>query len=255
MAEYLRSDAKGSLRAMAIMNCEEWTWLPWGNLLKSVKFGESSFEHFYGISLFEFFKDHPEAGAIFDEAMTGFSEQTGPAVAAAYDFSGINVVVDVGGGEGALVAAILKGHPALRGILFDQPEAVERARGRLAAEGLTERCQIVAGSFFESVPGDGQAYILSHIIHDWDEPRATTILQNCHTAMGSKGRLLLVENVIPPGNTPYFGKLLDLEMLTMAAGRERTEAEYRDLFATSGFKLTRIVPTATPNSVIEGVPV
>ncbi|HEV3120344.1 MAG TPA: methyltransferase [Isosphaeraceae bacterium] len=253
MSQYLRSDVNGSLRGLTILMGEEWTWKPWGDLLRSVKTGDPAFSRAYDMSLFDYFQVHPSAGAIFDQAMTGISEQSAAAVAAAYDFSGIDLLVDVGGGHGALISAILKANSEMRGILFDQPGVVEGATKRIEDERLLPRCQIRAGDFFEGVPEGGQAYVLRHIIHDWEDLKANTILENCRKAMAPNGRVLLIEAVIPPGDAPHFGKLLDLEMLVMATGRERTEPEYRDLLSAAGFRLSRVVPTATYNSVIEGV--
>jgi hypothetical protein len=254
MAEFLRSDTKGSARAMAIMMGEEWSWLPWGDLLRSVKTGEPAFQRLYGMSLFEYLQQHAGAGAIFDQAMTGISEQSAAAVAEAYDFSGIDLLVDVGGGQGALMSAILKAYPAVRGIVFDLPAVVAGATKRLEADQLPERGQALGGSFFDAVPPGADAYILRHIIHDWDDQSSIKILENCRRAMKPSGRALLVEAVIPPGDAPSFGKLLDLEMLIMATGRERTLPEYRDLFTAAGFRLNRIVPTRSHNSVLEGLP-
>ena len=161
--------------------------------------------------------------------------------------------MDVGGGHGYLLATILKANPSLRGILYETPEVTEGATARFAAEGLADRCRVVAGDFFATVPGGADACILKSVIHDWDDAHATTILRNCRQAVGAGGRVLLAEMVIPPGNDPHVGKLLDLEMLVMVGGHERTEAEFRDLLAGAGFRLARVVPTASPTCVIEGV--
>ena len=170
----------------------------------------------------------------------------------AYDFSGFKVVADVGGGNGSLLISVLQKHKGLRGILYDLPGVTERAKANLAAAGVADRCDVIGGSFFESIPTGADAYLMRHIIHDWDDEKSTTILRNVHTAMAGDARLLLVEGVIPPGNGPNFGKLLDLTMLTIPGGKERTEAEYRALFRGAGFELTRIVPTTAEVSVIEG---
>jgi 16S rRNA G1207 methylase RsmC len=187
--------------------------------------------------------------------MTELTTQVSTAVVAGYDFSRFGKIVDVGGGHGTLLLSILEANPQLSGILFDLPHVTESAKKHLEAAGLTGRCEVVAGDFFASMPGRGDAYILKNIIHDWDDERALQILQNCHRAMAENGKLLLVESVIPPGNEPSFSKLGDLNMLVMAGGCERTEAEYRALFAASGFQLTRVIPLPSPFgfSVIEGV--
>jgi ubiquinone/menaquinone biosynthesis C-methylase UbiE len=197
---------------------------------------------------------NPESAKIFDESMTNASVIESATIAASYDFSSIQTLVDVAGGEGLLIASILKSNPTLKGVLFDQPYVIERAKRFLEAEGLLERCQLAAGNFFESVPEGGDAYILKHIIHDWDDERAIAILKQCHKVMPDNGKVLVAEQVIPPGNQPFMGKFLDLHMLVMTpGGRERTEAEYRALFEKAGFKLTRIVPTQDEVSIIEGI--
>ena len=220
----------------------------------SVQTGGSSFEHIYGMNLFEYLAQNPESAKIFDESMTNSSAIESAAIAASYDFSSIQTLVDIAGGQGILIASILKSNPTLKGILFDQPHVIERAKRFLEAEGVLERCQLAAGSFFESVPEGGDAYILKYIIHDWDDERAIAILKQCHKVMPANGKILVAEQVIPPGNEPFMGKLLDLQMLAMnSGGRERTEAEYRALFEKAGFKLTRIVPTQDEISIIEGI--
>ncbi len=252
IAEYLRSDIHGSLRAVATMAGEDWTWRPWGELYHSVKTGERAFDRIFGVPPFDYLAKNPSAAAIFDEAMTGWSMQNSAAVKAGYDFSGIGTLMDVGGGHGYLLATILEANPAMRGILCETPEVVEGAKARIASLGLADRCRIVAGDFFASVPAGADACILKSVIHDWDDQHATRILENCRQALGPGGRVLLAEMVIPPGNDPHVGKLLDLEMLIMAGGHERTEAQFRELFASAGLRLTRIVPTAAPLCVIEG---
>jgi SAM-dependent methyltransferase len=252
-AEFLRSDVPGSLRAVATMGGEDFTWRPWGDLLLTLKTGERAFDRIFGVPPFTYLAQNPDAAAVFDESMTGWSMQNSVAVAAAYDFSGIGTLMDVGGGHGYLLATILKANPSLRGILFETAEVAEGARGRFASEGLADRCQVAPGDFLTSIPEGADACILKSVIHDWDDQRATTILENCRRAVGPGGRVLLAEMVIPAGNDPHPGKLLDLEMLVMVGGRERTENDFRTLLAGAGFRMTRIVPTASPTCVIEGV--
>ena len=252
----LRSDVSGSLRAMSIFMGGQCNWQAWGDILHSVKTGETAFEHVFGMGFFQHLEHHPESARVFNEAMTSNSEPFDAAVTAAYDFSTINQIVDVGGGHGSLISSILKAHPTMKGILFDVPHVSEGARCRLKAEGVSERCAVVAGDFLESIPGGADAYVMKHVIHDWDEASAISILKNCRRAMPEgAGKLLLVEEVLPCGDRPAIGKLIDLEMLLMPGGRERTEAEYRTLFEAAGFRLTSITPTQSPLSVIEGVPV
>ena len=253
LAACLQSDVPSSVRAFVIMLGEE-HYRVWGDLMHGVQTGGSPFEHVYGMNVFEYYAQNPEPAKIFDEAMTNGSVLESAAIAASYDFSSIQTLVDVAGGEGLLIASILKSNPTLKGVLFDQPSVIERAKPFLEAEGVLERCQLAAGNFFESVPEGGDAYILKHIIHDWDDERAIAILKQCHNVMPANGKVLVAEQVIPPGNQPFKGKLIDLNMLVMTdGGRERTEAEYRALFEKAGFKLTRIVPTQDDVSIIEGI--
>jgi hypothetical protein len=253
LAACLQSDVPNSFRAFVIMLGEE-QYRAWGEFMHSVQTGDSSFEHIYGMNIYEYLAQNPEPAKIFDESLTNFSVLESATIAASYDFSSIQTLVDVAGGQGLLIASILKSNPTLKGVLFDQPHVIERAKRFLEAEGVLERCQLAAGSFFESVPEGGDAYILKHIILDWDDERAIGILKRCHKVMPDNGKVLVAEQVIPPGNQPFMGKFLDLHMLAVTSGgRERTEAEYRALFEKAGFKLTRIVPTQREVSIIEGI--
>ncbi len=254
LAACLQADAPGSMRAWALMMGEPWGFQAWGGLLDSVKTGQTAFDRVHGMGVFDFFVQQPEQGRLFDEAMTNFSGPEIAALLAAYDFSGIGTLVDVAGGQGSFLGAVLQAYPAMRGVLADVPAVIEGARRHFQAAQLTGRCEVVPINFFESVPAGGDAYMMKHIIHDWDDARSNTILKNCHRAMAGKGKLLLAEMVMPPGNDPEFGKWLDLCMLVFAGGCERTEGEYRELLAAAGFRLTRIVPTPSPVSMIEAVP-
>lgn len=252
MANLLRSDVEGSQRSLAIMMCEE-HYQVYGQLYHVLHTGENAFENTFGMLPFDYLAQHPEQGRIFDEAMTGIHGRETAAVIAAYDFAGINLLADIGGGNGSKLTAILQRHSKMRGILFDLPHVLERARPRIVAAGLTERCQLVAGSFFEAVPEGADAYLMRHIIHDWDDAKSLAILRNCQRAMKPGNKLLLVEAVIPPGNGPFGTKLLDLTMMLIPGGKERTEAEYRALYEQAGFDLVRIVNTASEISILEGV--
>jgi hypothetical protein len=248
----LRTDVPGSLRYFAIEELGENHYPAWEKVLHSVKTGEIAFNHVYGASKWQYMADHPDEAQIFDAAMSSFSSVVAAAVVAAYDFSSSATVVDIGGGDGTLLTAILKGNPRLRGVLADLPHVAERAQGRFKTEGLADRCEIAAGSFFESAPV-GDTYVLKWIIHDWDDQQSAAILKNCRTAMATNGRVLLVEAVIQPGTATSFSKCMDLNMLVMTGGRERTAAEYRALLDSAGLRLTRIIPTHTEMSVIEAV--
>jgi hypothetical protein len=253
LATCLRSDVPDSLRAFAIMSGEE-VYQAWGDILYSLRTGANAFEHLYGMDCFQYYAQNPQAGQIFDQAMTNGSVREISAATKAYDFSKIQKLVDVGGGHGSLMASILKSNPNLKGVLYDLPSVVEGAKNLLKDQGVLSRCEVVSGDFFTSVPAGGDAYILKGVIHDWDDERAIAILKNCHQAMVENGLLLVVEMVIPPGNNLFVGKLLDIHMLIKAPGGcERTEAEYRTLFERAGFKLTNIFPTQANVSVIEGV--
>lgn len=250
----LRSGTPGSLRAFSIVGRES-GWEPWGQLLHSVRTGETAFNHLHSMGYFEFLKQNTELSRLFDAAMTGFVTTNGLAVAAVYDFSQFSTIVDVGGGHGVLLGAILKQNPKARGIILDRPDVLELAKRRLASAGLSNQCECVDGDFFISVPSGGDAYILSSVIHDWNDDKSRAILRNCRRVMQRNSRMFLIEMIIPQGDVPSFSKLLDLNMLVNFGGRERTEEEYRNLLSTAGFQLVRIVPTRTPSSLIEAVPI
>ena len=254
LGRLLRTDSPQALGGYARFVGHESTWRPWGDLRHSVQSGEPAFDHVFGMPVFEYFAKAPEAAAVFDAAMTSISTLESKAVAAAYDFAGIRTLVDVAGGHGLMLATILKANRRMQGILFDLPHVTAGATALLQSVGVADRCRIVSGDFFASVPGGGDAYVMKHIIHDWDDERAAQILRNCHRAMKAGGRMLVVEAVIPSGNGAHFGKLLDLEMLALTPrGRERTRAEFQELLRRSGFRLRRVIPTETHLSVVEAV--
>lgn len=254
MGALLRSETSDSARALAIMYAEE-QYRAWGHLLYSVQTGQPSFDHLYGMGVFEYYKTHPEAARTFDAAMTGLTNQMASVVAATCDFSRFRTVVDVGGGHGALLTAVLQRNAQARGILFDLPHVVEGAASTLVRAGIADRCTAIGGDFFESIPGGGDAYMLKQVLHDWDDDRCVAILKNCHRVMPSTSRLLLVEFVLPPGNEPFLGKWVDLHMLVMAPGaRERTADEYQALLVRGGFTTCSVVPTPIGPSVLEAMP-
>lgn len=254
VSELLRSDVPGSMRGLAILINHESHWNAWGKIDFSLETGLPAFDHIYGTDFFTHCLAHPDHLQVFNEAMTSLSGSNHAALVDAYDFSGIETLMDVGGCHGTLLGAILSRNPNMKGILFDLPHVVSGATPVLEKWGVTDRVQTCGGDFFEALGGPVDACILSTVIHDWDDERSLRILRNCHKAVRPGGKLLLSEIVIPEGGTPFPGKLSDINMLVMTpGGRERTEAEYRTLFAEAGFELTRIVPTASLMSVIEGV--
>jgi hypothetical protein len=252
-SEPLRSDAPNSMRNGAIFMGEEWHWRVWGDMLYSVQTGKPAWGHVLGAEVFDYFAENPRQAEIFNNAMTDMSVNTAPAVVEAYDFSGVNRLTDIAGGHGYLLAQVLKANPNINGILFDMPQVIAGAGALLEKEGVAARVEKVSGDFFSSVPQGADAYMMKHIIHDWDDERAARILKNINQAMAEDGKVLIVEVVVPEGNEPHYSKLLDLEMLASPGGVERTAQEYRELLAAAGFRLTRIVPTKTPFSIIEGV--
>jgi len=231
----------------------DWWTRGFGELLYSVETGKSGFEKSLGAPLFDWLAKNPDAASLFSETMIGFHGAEPPAIAAAYDFSSVTTIVDVGGASGHLLTTILGRFPKPRGILLDLAHVVRDAPALIEARGLSDRVTIQAGSFFESVPRGGDVYLLSHIIHDWSEDRCLTILGNCRRAMAPSGRLLIIEMVLPAGDAPHPGKMLDLVMLVGPGGQERTEREYGELLDRAGFRLTRVVPTTTPVSIVEAV--
>ena len=252
-SEALRADVPNSLRNGAIFMGEEWHWRVWGDMLYSVETGKPAWGHIHGAEVFDYFANNPRQAEIFNNAMTDMSVSTAPAVVEAYDFSGINTLTDIAGGHGYLLAQVLKANPNMSGILFDMPQVIAGAGALFEKEGVAERVEKVTGDFFASVPKSADAYIMKHIIHDWDDERATKILQNINEAMTENGKVLIVEVVVPEGNEPHYSKLLDLEMLASPGGMERTAGEYRELLAAAGLRLTRIIPTKSPFSIIEGI--
>jgi len=252
LAKPLRSDVDGSKQALALMSGDE-QFRAWAEIKYSIQTGKTAFEKVFGKPIFDYLSEKPDKARIFDAAMTGIHGRETGDVLDAYDFSGIEVLADIGGGNGSNISSILKQYPTMKGVLFDLPHVVERAKERIDAAGVLDRCQLIGGNFFESVPKGADAYLMRHIIHDWNDGKSLTILRNCHSAMRAKSKLLVVESVIPSGNERFAGKFLDLVMLLIPGGKERTESEYRTLFNEAGFDLTRIVPTNTELSIVEGV--
>lgn len=254
LGEALKSDAPGSARATLLAFCGPAFWRSWEEVVHSVKTGETGFEKANGMPIFDYLAQHPEEASWFSEAMVGFHGAEPPAVAKAYDFSGSGTIVDVGGATGNLLAAILGRHSGPRGVLFDRPHVVADAPALLEARGVAGRVTIEPGDFFQGIPAGGDVYLLSHIIHDWNEQQCLTILGHCRRAMKPDGRLLIIETVLPPGDTPHQGKVQDMVMLVVPGGQERTEAEYHSLLGKAGLRLNRVVPTESVVSIVEAVP-
>ncbi|HEV8194671.1 MAG TPA: methyltransferase [Ktedonobacterales bacterium] len=250
LSEFLRSTHPDSLRSMAIRQGGSW-YRAYGALPYSVATGKNAFRHVHGKSLFEYLEEHPDAGASFNQGMTNYTRQAIPTLLAAYDFSWARTVVDVAGGQGLLLSAILQANPTMRGVLFDLPHVVASAEHLLQEAGVADRCEVVGGDFFESVPSGGELYTMRWIIHDWEDEQATTILRNCAQVMHPKGKVALIEIVLGETNCAVDGPLMDLHMLLIPGGRERTAAEFERLLATAGLHMTCIVPTEGYACIIE----
>jgi hypothetical protein len=248
----LRADAPGSLAPWAALNGRPYLWQAWGELMHSVRTGENAFAHLHGADVWEYRAEHPEEGAIFDRAMTGNTRRSTQAVVDAYDFGQFDTIVDVGGGQGVMLASILQAHPNVRGVLFDQPHVVATAGEVLRASGVADRVRVESGDFFAAVPAGGDAYVLRFVIHDWPDRECVRILTNIRAGLPRSGKVLLVENLVPPPNEGLDVKLLDLQMLVAPGGQERTLEEYERLFAESGLQLVATTPTAGGLNVIEG---
>jgi O-methyltransferase/methyltransferase family protein len=253
MSTVLRSDATPSLRALAIMGNREWHARGWSHLEYCVRTGKQALDQIYGTPIFEFFKQNPTEAQIFNDAMTQISMVDSPAVADAYNFDGIRSIVDVAGGHGLLLATILKRNPNLRGTLYEMPHVLEGAKNG-PLKPVMDRCTLASGDMFSSVPAGADAYIMKHIIHDWPDDRCVQILKACRKGVNPGGKLLVVDSVIRPGNDFSPSKFLDLQMLIFPSGCERTEKQFRDLFAAAGWKSSRIIPTVATDSIVEGVP-
>lgn len=251
----LRSDVPGSLRAWARLAGAPWNFTKWGTLMGPVKTGKTNYETQDGVQFFDFYEKNAEARKLFDEAMTAASNMANFPILAGYDFSGIQTLVDVAGGQGTLLAAILQAYPGMKGTLFDVPNALENAKkgGALAGPELAGRVDMMPGNFFESVPAGRDAYLLKWILHDWNDADCKRILKTCRAAMAPGKKLLISELVVEPGNVA--ANMMDLVMMGSTGGRERTEAEFRALLSATGFELRRVVPTASPYSVLEAVAV
>jgi hypothetical protein len=253
VSEFLRSDHPESLRGIIDMMGDHEHWRSHGNMLQSVKTGEIAFNYTFGMPVFPYFAANPHVAEIFDNAMTSFSSIIAPAVAAAYDFSGAKTIADIGGGHGFLLSNVLKTNPEANGILFDQPQVVTGANDLLKGHGVSERTEIVAGNFFEEIPVEADIYLMKHIIHDWNDEQSGTILRNLAASAPKGAKLLLVESVVEEGDSPSTSKVMDLNMLVMTGGKERTAKEYSELFDKTGFKFIAVHPTQSPLQIVEAV--
>jgi hypothetical protein len=256
LSEVLRSDVPRSMRALALFLGEQPTWRAWGELPYTIRTGRSAFRQAHGELPYEYFAKHPEAASYFNEAFTSFSAQEMDAIHKAFEFSAAETLVDVGGGQGAMLASILRKNARQKGILFDQSHVVRGAEGVVASYEVVPRCEIVGGDFFVSVPAGADGYLLKHVLFNWNDEDALKILTNVRRAVPPKGRLYVIDPVIQPGSGQTFAKFMDLEMMVLYdGGCQRTQAEFAKLFDRAGFKLLRVVDTEAPSSIIEAVPV
>ncbi len=252
LSAVLCTNATPSLRGWATMLSQEWHMRAWGHLEYCVRTGKQALDEIYGKSAFEWIFSNPDTAGIFNQAMTDLSRLDSPGVAEAYSFEGIGTLVDVAGGHGLLLATILAKNPGLKGVLYEIPAVIEGAKtGPLTA--VMDRCELVSGDMFASVPPAADAYIMKHIIHDWPDELCLKILKGCRAGVKPGGKLLVVDDVIPPGNDFHPGKFLDLEMLIFPGGHERTEQQFRDLFAAAGWRMSRVIGTQGGISIVEGV--
>lgn len=257
-SEFLIADREGSVRNTLLFTADPFHFKVYAEMLHSVKTGELAVDYVYKKPVFELFgtPGMEEVTENFNNAMTAISHMVMPAVLEVYDFSSIGTLIDIAGGHGFVLSSILQKYPQMQGVLFDMPHVIEGAPALLKRMGVESRVKTATGDFFKAVPAGGDAYIMKHIIHDWDDAPAITILKNIREQLakkGSGGKLLLLEAVIKPGNEPHFSKWVDLEMFMMPGGRERTEAEWSELLNKAGFKLNKIVPNNSPLSVIEAI--
>jgi O-methyltransferase domain/Dimerisation domain len=257
LAQTLRSDHPESLRNFALMLVDKYNWDAWGALDHAVTTGGSAFEHVHGMLPFPFMQANPDKEAMFAASMASLSALENGAIARGYKFGKLRKIVDVGGAHGHLLASILRLHMRLRGVLFDQPQVIEAATktGFVTATDVRDRCEARSGDFFVSVPAGADAYLLKYILHDWEDEKCVRILVSCREAMAEDGRVLVVDRILRGANRPDWGKLLDINMMVIPGGRERTKEEFRRLFALAGLRLKRVIRTASPLKILEGIAV
>lgn len=251
LGDTLRGGVPGSMKNFAIAQTSPGHWLPWGQMSEAVRTGRPTSTSALGMDLWDWYAAHSEEGEFFNRAMGDLSSGVSGEVTGSYDFSHFETVLDVGGAHGILLGAILRANPHMRGILFDLPHVTATAADSLSAQGIEQRCELVTGDFFASVPPGADIHVLKQIIHDWSDEECTTLLRNCHRALKPGGKILLVEMVIPADNSPSMAQAMDMNMLVLLSGKERTELQYRDLLAAAGFRMERIIATRSPFSIIE----
>jgi hypothetical protein len=254
MSELLVTDAPGSMRSFVVSELGQEHYPAWGNFMHSIQTGGIAFDDHFGMDIWQYFQQNPEDAAVFNDSMSGMTAVVNEKITSLYDFSRFNKIVDVGGGHGGLITAILKANPQAFGVLFDAEQVVSGARPKLEAAGIADRCASIAGNFFESVPAGGDAYIMKWIIHDWDDEKATRILKNIRSQIPQNGRVIIVDCVVPEGDDPDFSKFFDLNMMVMTGGKERTAREFDELLAAAGFRFLRVIPTDLPTSIVEAEP-
>ena len=250
MAEYLKT---GEMKSIALLFNSDWSDNAWGYFLDSVRTGDTAFENAYGMPLSDWLEINPGAAEVFNRANAVKAANSHRVIVDAYDFSGISTLTDVGGGVGALMAEILIANPLMEGVVAERPDVIREAEKLISARGIADRCKATACDFFKEIPAGSDAYLMSNILHDWSDEQCRIILANCRKAMKENSKLLIVEMIIPPGNDPSIAKLLDLEMLVMTGGRERTKKEFKTLLESSGFKYSRTIAANQGVCVIEGI--
>ena len=251
LSETLRSDVPGSMKAMAIAQLGD-HYNAWGNLIYSIKTGKTAFDQVEGMPVWKYYETHPEEGDNFMKAMTGLTGAVIKNVIPVYDFSSMNTIVDVGGGNGALLMAVLNAAPQAKGIVFDEEYVVEKTQKELSKNGFDGRCSTSAGSFFDFIPKDADCYLMKMVLHDWNDEQSLQILSNCQKAMKPASKLLVIESIIPEEDSPHPGKYMDINMLAMTGGMERTQKEFAALFQKAGLKLSSVTHTHSPLfSIIE----
>lgn len=257
LSALLQPGVPGSMYHIALLHGDQWQWHVWEGLDYTLQTGQPTFSRLFGADMFQYFTQHnTQSAKIFNDSMTGFSQQVNMPIANAnYDFSSLDTLVDIGGGMGTQLTTLLKVHPSIRkGILFDRPPVIAQAQASIAASGLDDRCELVAGNFFEGIPQGADAYFMKQIIKDWSDEQCIQLLSSCRQAMKPGGRVLVAEIVLLPGRETSIQKFIDLQLMILSPGQERTESQYRKLFAAAGFTLANIIPTTSPYSILEGIP-